>query len=75
MALSSALRDTSGDPLPVSLGFVALRDKISTSNTILEGARPHFLKGRDRLFVNQAGLEQAGSRDHQQQHGHEGNSK
>jgi hypothetical protein len=42
VALSSALRDTSGNPLPVSKGFVALRDKISTSNSLLEGARPHF---------------------------------
>ena len=42
VALTSALHDTSGNPLPISLGFAALRDKIPTSNTLLEGARSHF---------------------------------
>ena len=42
VVLTNALRDTSGKPLPISPGFVALRDKITTTNTILEGGRAHF---------------------------------
>jgi hypothetical protein len=42
VVLTNALRDTSGKALPVSLGFAALRDKITTSNAMLEGARARF---------------------------------
>ena len=42
VVISNAVKDASGNPLPISPGFVALRDKIITKNTILEGARPHF---------------------------------
>jgi hypothetical protein len=42
VVLTNRLRDTSGNPLPVSKGFVALRDKIPTDVTSIESARPHF---------------------------------
>jgi hypothetical protein len=42
VAISKRLTDTSGKPLPVSEGFVALRDKIPTHVTAIESARPHF---------------------------------
>jgi len=42
VVISSAVRDTSGNPLPVSKGFLALRDKVATDNTMLEAARTHF---------------------------------
>jgi hypothetical protein len=42
VVLSSRLRDTNGNPLPESTGFVALRDKIPTRVAALESARPHF---------------------------------
>jgi len=42
VALTNALRDTSGKPLPESKGFIALRDKIPTSDATIEGARSRF---------------------------------
>jgi hypothetical protein len=42
VALSNRLRDTTGHALPVSKGFVALRDSIPTDVAAIEKARPHF---------------------------------
>jgi hypothetical protein len=42
VALSNRLRDTSGNPLPPSKGFLALRDGIHTDVAAIEGARAHF---------------------------------
>jgi hypothetical protein len=42
VVLTTAVKDTAGRALPPSLGFAALRDKITTSVASLEAARPHF---------------------------------
>ena len=47
VVITSAVRDASGKALPVSKGFVALRDKIHTEVPALEAARCHF----EQLFT------------------------
>jgi hypothetical protein len=42
VVITSAVTDTNGEPLPASTGFLALRDKVTTGNAAIEGARAHF---------------------------------
>jgi hypothetical protein len=49
--LTSALRDDAGAALPVSRGFVALRDDTPTTHTALEASRPAY----EELFTFLAG--------------------
>jgi hypothetical protein len=42
VAITGAVRDVNGNPLPASKGFVALRDQIPTAVPAIEGARTHF---------------------------------